>query len=691
MESGPWLRQDAQSDDEEEDSGELEGTEEEGDDDEEEEEKDERKQFMSRQNVIKSVAGSAPLLGGISSEEAESEEDEEGVVGSQRQVKNTPAKGENEKFSNVVEYEVDSDTESDSEASSEEEMPRKIADILANERKSSVGKKASGTPKKSLRAAACFVDDMAVAKSKPRARKRLREEAKTKEDTPGKRKEHGGKIQGSQVTSTPGGKGLSHSQAEALQVQNVGKEEKFLFEVAKPDPRRGEGQATGKEGASKKKSRKQKRLFHEGRQTQDSEGNGERETKRLAAEKNERGTEMKVEKKGFPVEQKCQKLGKESPSSQKQKKATVWSSVEEVALLSAVLHLLKEGCHFPPQRGDQFWAKLNEELRGEWTRDQLYEKLRRMKIRYQAITERMKQETSKPYQHKSVHDEDLFMLWKQIWSKEEGVKEMDEKEQEEADEEREVMVPKEKLDASGQRNKDEKKKVISSPRGNRFEKKVENERKLENGGSSGLDRDEEHARKESATPVELVQRVVATSAGTCFADATMDNGPLQSSVDLMKPDQKASVLSNLLNTGDGKLPQQGAHDMKGTLKLMKTWHEGLLREIQRSCKLMLGEVQTNAIAAIENTFKLGGTDFQFHNWLNVHMPGPFPIPFLKGGDDLNMKLLDSNETVLQKLRQQWHEQNLQELKVFSQRLHLIQEQCRLQQEHLEKQLGFDKV
>jgi len=107
---------------------------------------------------------------------------------------------------------------------------------------------------------------------------------------------------------------------------------------------------------------------------------------------------------------------KDSPQKSSKKTAHVWTDNDEIVIMHGYLVCAKEGLELP-KNTPQLLEKINDSLAHEASKPQLYEKLRRMKARYESIKNKMDQGNIKEdvFAYKSPHEKELYKLWKQAW------------------------------------------------------------------------------------------------------------------------------------------------------------------------------------------------------------------------------------------------------------------------------------
>eukprot|EP00249_Psilotum_nudum_P021754 c28231_g1_i1 orf=96-2144(+) len=675
-----WQNPDLDSEDEDED---VEEAEEEIAGSEDETDEEEEKKFDAGEENYKSTDGEGDDQDEVSSEEDSEEDRKEGdveAIGGASKinplVEDRRAEGRMEKVANVEEY--DSSSGYDSEESSDEETPKCIATILASDRVTSgdgnVRKVGSGGGKVSRAGVGVGqAEGNVVRNSTSEFQKRARDEGEGQKGTPAKRrKENGSRDQDRKSPITEGKAAHSQTQKGSLQIHKPEQERiSSPVQIAQPNKKRTE--------TAPKNSRNKKHILQDESQTQDSKTNEEARMESNGPQRSEKVIEKKAEKKHRGPEdanvpsaciqleseskmknQKQQRSvppaenelkfpqSQESLSLQKQKRPAAWSSDDEIALANGVKRHLKYVGEKFPGKADHLWDKICEKLHEHRTKDQLYDKVRRMKCRYKLIAEKTKAECSVPFSFKNEHEEHLFKIWKQIWGGEESEKH--EEEQTAAGEDHGTSKSVVKTKPSNPRKKVQVEKELLPARGKQDETMDQEVDDAEEDASETLE--------ECATPSDLDKPHLPTSALAILANVSMTSGPLESSADLMQQQQNTSALNN---TVDCTLAQPGSENTSMTeiLKLMHTSNQALLEEVQSHCKHLLEDVQAKTKAIVENTVKSAAKGFQFHNGLDCFIPCSFSMPFLATGGAMDIKLPNCNKEARDKLMQQWHEQHLQ--------------------------------
>lgn len=117
---------------------------------------------------------------------------------------------------------------------------------------------------------------------------------------------------------------------------------------------------------------------------------------------------------------------KDSPQKSSKKAAHMWTDHDESVIMHGYLVCAKEGLELPKNM-PHLLEKINDSLAHEATKPQLYEKLRRMKARYESIKNKMDQGNIKEdlFAYKNPHEKELYKLWKQAWGEQHEEDEME--------------------------------------------------------------------------------------------------------------------------------------------------------------------------------------------------------------------------------------------------------------------------
>jgi hypothetical protein len=97
-----------------------------------------------------------------------------------------------------------------------------------------------------------------------------------------------------------------------------------------------------------------------------------------------------------------------------------WMAAEELALSSLLLRDTNKGIEIPHSRQDNYWDRSIKELPfmekyDKDARTRIYDKVRRMRERYEVLVKRIKEDKNV---WKNAREESLFKIWCGIWAPE---------------------------------------------------------------------------------------------------------------------------------------------------------------------------------------------------------------------------------------------------------------------------------
>jgi hypothetical protein len=396
---------------------------------------------------------------------------------------------------------------------------------------------------------------------------------------------------------------------------------------------------------------------------------------------------------------------KDTPQKAK-KPAQQWLYDEEITLST---ELQKDrvqdvfGPVLPASRADPYWEKLlrrlpfMEKYDKEHSVERLCEKVRRMRLRYEILLQRIKMDEATIWKNKN--EETLWRIWHTIWGPMKAtvdtMNDEDEEDDEEEDEEDE---------------KHTKSSKAVTPVG--ALQKKETRKKLSDSSS-----DDEESNKEES-PVKPVQ-LEATVPSKNLTPAPMQ-------VDLNNPGKDVAQVEDHGVQIDGRATVAAASQLGQKLPLSMSngdmQHEGLafLQDLRSTCLKMVDEAKTQSLSISEKLLdearvktaqmvddakmkslqimeelrivaerlgnisgqggRLAGTNSG--GWSDV-TDGLFSGRSLFGFTGMNLG--DDNN-----LHDQWRVQSEAEQSLLLQRLQLVQEQARIQQEGIRLKIGLQK-
>lgn len=378
----------------------------------------------------------------------------------------------------------------------------------------------------------------------------------------------------------------------------------------------------------------------------------------------------KNDKKAFKSPEPESKKEPFSPSKPK-----LWTAKDEIALSTEVLQDIKLGTEIPVKKSDDFWSKLfgklEGKMEGEWTKEQVCDKVRRMKTRYITMAEKVR-ESEKPFKFRNSTDQDLFGLWTQIWGNDDVIKVDNDKEGDEGKDKRsKPMVSASPVKGS----KLARDKQISSTTAV-LEVKVMHDKEL--GARKGKQSEKQSRETDEADSDE--------------SDDVADSQGKKLRMTPMEVDQK-DACANAVSTLVPKVTavqvegnNTPSHSLSDGQRLFQDEIRASLSELQECSKKMLKEWQTKATAVVENAVKAAADQSRLVNGLGGGgLAGLNFTPFRR------LDLMDLQPPQgEQAFQQQWHELHLQELDVYHQRLELMQRECQLKQDQLKLQLHGSK-
>lgn len=335
------------------------------------------------------------------------------------------------------------------------------------------------------------------------------------------------------------------------------------------------------------------------------------------------------------------------PSSpQKQKKLPhVWSTDEEIMMASEVLNHSRTGMEVPSKKSDDFWLVLSEvlheKLSVEFSRDQLSDKLRRMKGRYQSAVQKIKEteDLQKPYKHKNAKEQNLFDIWSQIWGR------------------AEVSTLEDHLTGSDSKTEPRKSIVVSS-----------------SFATEGKDPVIAPKMKPASKEKASQERAMAAMEDSAGRDALPPlEGVVTFPMELDKPEAAKEGSS---------APEESASLSKDMHKFLQEKVLKSVNELQNWSKNSMESWMTKALALIESSVKTIGDQARHVNMAGI-TGGSLPMG-LCGSMDL--QFLHGEQA----FQQQWYELQLQELNIYSQRLELMQKECKLKKDQLKLQLQVER-
>ncbi|KAI5062886.1 hypothetical protein GOP47_0021433 [Adiantum capillus-veneris] len=338
-------------------------------------------------------------------------------------------------------------------------------------------------------------------------------------------------------------------------------------------------------------------------------------------------------------EKKANSSAASRPSSTLKQKR--WSVDEEIIVASEVLNRVKMGFKVPSKKTDDFWFMLSEVLQEklgvEFSRDQLSEKARRMRQKYQGTVQKIKesQGSMKPFKHRNDSEQQLFDIFRQIWGRAE-VSNLEDQQGANNGTRKSIQSP----------DREVKEMHVSSPKARPSSKA--NAGKIDTAAMTGNDVDVK------------ANAVVAT---------------------LMKPDHEEEVVKeDQARTILHPLANASTSPINNVDKLLQDRIDATLQELQEWSKQNLKKWMNKASALIEDSTKrLEDQMWRHTSWMG--MAGG-RLPTMRFCTGMDIQLGEGDGSYMQQL----HELHLQEVNVYAQRLELMRKECELKKKQIKAQL-----
>ncbi|XP_024542954.1 bromodomain-containing protein 4 [Selaginella moellendorffii] len=314
-----------------------------------------------------------------------------------------------------------------------------------------------------------------------------------------------------------------------------------------------------------------------------------------------------------------------------------WSSEDEIELISRILSDMKTGIR-PPKRGSRgdnyhYWGDLLEACRSkfitDWSKEQLYDKYRRIKMRYDEMVKKERSEGITALKFKNPGEEKVYKLWKEIY---------DMQEQEESEPPSAV-----KPDAN--------KKTRTPP---------------------PLKSSEDDTKKDVASTSKKPKPPAAAAR--------------------QEPKQNGSVGEQRQQQQQPQSPPPPQAERNLTVAAMNELQKksnAALSEMQGKIDEIMNDFHARSQGMVQEAVKgAGGKAEWLNEWLTFSMARGSATPFF------GMEMLggigtgwiggpwDGSSPAAMKLKEHWLKQQEDELRVMEQRVRLLQDLCRHQQELL---------
>lgn len=318
-----------------------------------------------------------------------------------------------------------------------------------------------------------------------------------------------------------------------------------------------------------------------------------------------------------------------TPSTKQKKLPHVWSVDEEIVMALEVLNRVKMGFEVPSKRNDDFWLSLSgilqEKLGIEFSKDQLSDKARRMKLKFQGTVRKVEDacESNKPYKHKNSGEQRLFDLLSQVWG-------------------RAQVTSLEDQPGGGDGDRKDPSKSLESP---------EREGKGANVSSP----------KARSSSKANASNDVGAKANGVVATSGKDG-------QAAKEDERKFALH-------ARGPASPASDVD---RLLEDKIQATLHELQEWSKRNVEEWMNRAFTLIEDSTKRLENQVRHTSLMGI-AGGALPMRLC---DSIEFQLEQGDKDY----QKQWQELQIQELNVQAQRLELMRKECELKQEQLKLQL-----
>eukprot|EP01018_Ginkgo_biloba_P036867 Gb_09819 [translate_table: standard] len=351
-----------------------------------------------------------------------------------------------------------------------------------------------------------------------------------------------------------------------------------------------------------------------------------------------------------------------------QKTPHIWSTEDELSCAKTLLASSTGEGHIDMTA---FYERVKGILGFHSSNSQLYEKARRMKARYQCIKVKLDEGkiNGEKFRFRSSHEENLFKIWKQVWgynaekvaSYEVHDQKMEENPRDGEGLEKQARKPVEDgYDASI--------KDINRGKPQR-EDKDEHERTEEENP-----RDGEGLEKQSRKPVE---------DGYDASIKDINGGKPQR--------QDKDEHERTENTLSQKVPPASAGRQNGNsdgnvYNILQEESRVMIDQVKGDIQNILADALSKTAALIDSVLKhasfppVRGIESKICDGIGLYAA---LSPRVMGGLHSVKKFHSLDGTKAQVLQQRWREQKIQELKVFSQHLRLLQEECELRLTDLE--------
>jgi len=331
--------------------------------------------------------------------------------------------------------------------------------------------------------------------------------------------------------------------------------------------------------------------------------------------------------------------GLEMPSEHAKDTAKKWSAEDEISLANAVLASSAGG----QVNMTAFYERAKETLQSE-SHGQIYEKMRRMRSRFWTIESQLRDakiaEDFFPY--RSMHEADLYKVWKQIWGRHERRNEAAQ-------------------DIEMEQNRELRSRSHARQVHNGDVNEDRHESRTEAAHMNGEPRSHSHAMQRQNGEVT-------------------DDPPEEEEEE--EEHQQAEEEDNVVETA-GKTPSRVACNHDEEFNLIQTEIKALVCKVKNNVQTMLDDTEAKMEGLIDSLFKRAVVAAQVQSLGSEVGIGSCLCSSLSR----RMKELECvrsvrefpglNEAEAKILQQKWRKHQIEELRTFSGRLELLQEECKL--------------
>lgn len=606
------------------------------------------------------IIPSQPRATSYSSESDDSEPESQGVAAAQtKPVERHDSSGS----------ESDSESESDSSSQSQGGVLKPISVLMSNKRNGSAKKVLENSPSAQKPVKQGQKDEQGAKRARTEASKRERDNV-VEEKGPFKKR-----FKDSSENAIRGAQSVEKSHSKEVSIAEKAGREKHT-PVQNGDRKLGRentSQMTSRDSGKEPSKKPSKQRMKEESDFQLHPINQPENTSERKGSRSD--NEVKLDKKVTRNSE--SETVKEALSPQKPRKTVqTWTPKDEIALSTEVLNLVKSGSEIPTKKVDAFWSilyeQLQDKLEAEFSKEQLCDKVKRMKTRCLAMAEKMK-ESQKPFKHRNSTDEVLFGIWIQIWGKTESSESEDTEEADEEKDKEEVSKP---AAAAAKIASVKEIKVKQDRKDSDAAKGIQpKSTSSETEGSGSEDNDDGAALEGNGTtvvPMELDGKVIHETK----ADAVSDKSHKSlSDLTVVPKDTGLHIQGSNKSSSPNDIP-----------KVLQDEVRTSLLEMQGNLKQMLEEWLNKAMAFVENAAKTTADKSRLMNGINLAGIGGLSLPPFRNWECMDFQLPEGEQA----FQQQWYELHIQELEVCSQRLQLLQRECHLKQEQLKLQLERGK-